>query len=107
MKFMISYDYRRDGLTFEQNVANSQTVTKAYAKWSPADEGFKLLLFVARVSGEGGFMLIETDDAKAIYAFVAKYASWFSCRVEPVLDASESVPIGMASLAWATASAAG
>ena len=106
MKFMISYAYRRDGLTFEENVTNSQALMKAFAKWTPADEGFKLLAFVARVSGDGGFILVETDDLKAIYAFIAKYVSWNACQVDPVLDVAESVAIGQASLAWA-ASAAG
>jgi hypothetical protein len=105
MKFMITFSYRRDGLTFEQSFKNAQSLVKAFAKWRP-DEDFKVHAFLASVSGDGGFVLAEAEDVKTIYAFVMKYASWTSCRVEPVLDVSESVPIGQASLAWAIASTA-
>jgi hypothetical protein len=107
MKFMIAYTYRRDGLTYEEYLANTQALTRVFAKWAPSDEGFKVLSFIARVSGEGGYILVETDDAKAIYAFIAKYVPWNSCTVEPVLDVAESVGIGQTSLAWAAAAASG
>ena len=105
LKFMITYSVRRDGLTAEQNIANSQALIKAFSKWKP-DEGLKIHAYLGSVSGNGGFILAETDDARTISAFAGKFLSWVSVRVEPVLDISESVGIGQTALAWAAASAA-
>ncbi len=104
MKFTITYTFRRDGLTSEQNLKNSRSFINAFGKWKP-DEGFKVHAFLASASGDGGFILAETDDAKKIYAFVATYVFWISCRVDPVLDVSESGWIGELALALAMASA--
>ncbi len=64
-----------------------------------------MLAFVGRVSGGGGYVLVECDDPKTIHAFVGKFIFWNDCEVVPVLDVAESAASAAAALAWARGAA--
>jgi len=102
MKFMIEYQIRVSGLTAEQNIANEQALLNAFGKWKPED-GLKVHVFLGNVSGSGGYVLVEADDAKIIQSFVSKLTFWNDVTVVPVTDIGDSVAIAHASLAWVQA----
>jgi hypothetical protein len=102
MKYMIEYTVRTTGLSFDQNFAGSEALLTAFSKWKPEDEkGLTIHAFVANLAGRGGYILVETNDPKAITTFAAKYNFWNDVNITPVLDIGESVPINAGSLAWA------
>lgn len=86
----------------DQNFAGSEALLTAFSKWKPDDEkGITIHAFVANLAGRGGYILLETNDPKAITAFAAKYNFWNDVNVVPVVDIGESVPINASSLEWA------
>jgi len=102
MKYMIEYTVRADGLSYDQNFAGSEALLTAFSKWKSDDEkGLTIHAFVANLAGRGGYILVETNDPKAITNFASKYNFWNDVNVVPVLDISESVPINASSLEWA------
>jgi hypothetical protein len=60
--------------------------------------------FLSNLAGNGGYVMVEANDPKIIVAFVSKYNYWNDINVVPVLDVGETVPIAVASLAWARSS---
>jgi len=100
MKYLIEYKIRTTGLTYEQNIANSQALLTAFAKWKP-DAGLNVLAFLSKIAGAGGYVLVETDDAKIVQSFVAKFNFWNDIEVIPVNDIGEAVPVAHAALGWA------
>jgi hypothetical protein len=100
MKFMIEYQIRSAGLTYEQSIANGQALLTAFSKWKPED-GLKVHAFLGKVSASAGYVLVEAEDAKAVQSFVTKFSYWNDVTVVPVTDIGDSVAIAHASLAWA------
>jgi Protein of unknown function (DUF3303) len=100
LKYMIEYTIRTPGATHEQNFSNTEGLLSAFGKWKPED-GLTVQAFLSNLNGNGGYVLVEAADPKVIVAFVTKYTFWNDINVVPVVDVSESVPIGAASLAWA------
>jgi len=100
MKYMIEYTIRQAGLSNDQNFGSSEALLNAFGKWKPED-GLTVHAFVSNLSGNGGYVLVETSDPKVIVSFVSKYTFWNDANVVPVVDVGEAVPINAASLAWA------
>jgi hypothetical protein len=100
LKYIIEYTVRTGGLTYDQNFAGSGALLTAFSKWKPED-GLTVHAFVSNLAGNGGYILVETNDPKVVVAFVSKYTFWNDANVVPVVDIGESVPINAASLAWA------
>jgi Protein of unknown function (DUF3303) len=101
MKFVIEYRFRNDGLTYDQNLANTGALLTAFSKWKP-EEGLKVHAFLGKVGGSGGYIFVEADDVKVVQAFVSKFVFWNEVTVVPVLDVGDSVANAHAALAWAT-----
>ncbi len=106
MKYMIEYKIRSAGLTNDQNFAGSEALLNAFGKWKP-EEGLTVHAFVSNLAGSGGYVLVETSDPKVIVAFVSKYNFWNDVNVVPLVDVGESVPVVLASLAWARSASKG
>jgi hypothetical protein len=106
MKYMIKYTVRRIGLTYEQNFADEEALLTAFGKWKPED-GLSIQAFVAKVSGLGGYVLVEATDPKVVTSFIAKFNYWNDVEVVPVIDVSDAVPIAQSALAWARGSSKG
>src|SRR5271165_3621201 len=106
MKYMIEYTIRNTGLTYDQNLAGGEALINAFSKWKP-DEGVNIQAFVSKLSNNGGYVLLDADDPKLIAALVSKFNYWNDVEIIPVLDVSEIVPIGQASIVWARSSSKG
>ena len=106
MKYMIQYTIRSTGLTYDQGLAGVDALLTAFGKWKP-EEGLNILAFVSKLSGDGGYVLVEAADPKVIASFVSKYNYWNDVEVVPVIDVADSVAIGHASLAWARSASKG
>jgi hypothetical protein len=102
MKYMIEYSIRTADLSHDQNLNNQEALLKAFGTWEP-EEGLTIHAFVANLNN-GGYVLVEADDANVVLSFVSKYFAWNDVDVVvPVVDVAESVAVTSASLAWARA----
>jgi hypothetical protein len=102
MKYMCEYTIRTAGLSFDQNIAGGAALLTAFSKWKPEEEkGLTIQAFVSDLAGRSGFILVETDDPKAIATFATKYNYWNDVKITPVIDVSEVVPISASALDWA------
>ena len=106
MKYMIEYTVRNTGLTYDQNLTGSEALMTAFSKWKP-EEGLSIQAFVSKVSGNGGYVLVEANDPKVVTSFVSKFNYWNDVDVVPVIDVGEAVSIGQSLLAWARTSSKG
>ena len=52
-----------------------------------------MIQWVQRCDGNGGFAVLETDDAAALYKDLATWTPWLEFEVYPVLDILEASPI--------------
>ncbi|MDH3706395.1 MAG: DUF3303 family protein [Acidimicrobiia bacterium] len=102
---MIEYAIRTAGLTGEQNMANQEALLNSFGKWEP-EEGLTVHAFVANLDN-GGYVLVGADDVKVVSSFVSKFFYWNDVRVVPVIDVTDSVPIGQAALEWARSTSKG
>ena len=102
MKYMCEYTIRTTGLSFDQNIAGGAALLTAFSKWKPEEEkGLTIHAFVSDLAGRGGFILVETNDRKAVTAFATKYNYWNDVKITPVMDVGDLVPITASSLEWA------
>jgi hypothetical protein len=106
VKYMIAYTVRSAGLTYDQNLTGAEALITAFGKWKP-EEGLAVQAFVSKISGNGGYALVEANDPKIVASFVSKFNYWNDVDVVPVLDIGEAVQIGQSSLAWARNSSKG
>jgi Protein of unknown function (DUF3303) len=105
MKYMIDFTFRTTG-AHDENLGNTETLLRAFSKWRPED-GLTVLAFVVNLGDTGGYVLVDANDPKAVFSFVSKFIAWVESKVVPVVEVSDSVAIGHASLAWARASSKG
>jgi hypothetical protein len=93
MKYVVSWEALP--LT-EETAKRSLTV---FSKWSPSHpEHF--LAFLGRVDGNGGFAVIETDDATEIAKDTAPFLPWFEFHVYPCLEIADTAAINTEALAF-------
>lgn len=87
MKYVVQWT-QRQGLGID-DAKLSQAV---FSKWAPsATTTFHQ--FVARCDGKGGFAVVETEDAAAIYRDATTFGIWFDFQVHPVLEIMDTVAI--------------
>ena len=91
MKFMISWTARGGG-SGADNEAAAKRGLQVFGKWSPP-EGDTFHQFLTRLDGEGGYAVVETDNALNILDSAAKFAPWFKFEVVPVVDIMEGTPV--------------
>ena len=99
LKYVIEYEIRTAGLTYDQNLANQDALLKAFGTWKP-EEGLTVHAFLANMNN-GGYVFVEAEDPTVVSSFVSKYFYWNDINVVPVIDVADNVTIGTASLAWA------
>jgi len=105
MKYVVEYQIRTAGLTYDQNLANQDALLKAFGTWTP-EEGLTVHAFVSNLNN-GGYVLLEADDPNVVYSFVSKFVYWNDINVVPVVDVADGVANGAASLGWARAALGG
>ncbi len=67
-------------------------ILEVLAKWSPP-ESWTIHQWVTRIDGNGGFAVIETDDAASIALALTKFTPYLDFQVFPVLDFEAGVAV--------------
>jgi hypothetical protein len=87
MKYLLAWTTRNGGSHSENEEATKRAL-QMYQKWTPPS-GLNILQWVARVDGEGGYALVETDDPATIAGIPAKFGPYLISEVQPVLEMPE------------------
>lgn len=94
MKYVVSWEARPS--VTEEAAKRSLTV---FSKWSPSHpEHFQA--FLGRLDGNGGFAVVDTDDATEIAKDTAPFMPWFEFHVYPCLEIADSAAIETEALAF-------
>ena len=92
MKYVVTWVIRPN--ITEESTARSLQV---FGKWTPTGTFTE---FLGRVDGEGGFAVVEADDAAVIAKDVAPFVAWFEFAVHPVLEIADTAAIDTEALAF-------
>jgi hypothetical protein len=92
MKYVISWT-NRDGGSGAQNEEDAKRLLQLFSKWSPAPDA-TFHQFVERLSGDGGYAVVESDNPVAVMEGPSKFGSHLKFTIEPVVDIMESVQVG-------------
>lgn len=82
----------RAGGSAAENEASAARVLEITSKWNPSPDT-TIHQFVLRVDGEGGFGVVESNNAADIAATVSRFSPLFEYAVYPVLDVEEALRI--------------
>jgi hypothetical protein len=88
MKFVIAYTSQAGG-SAEDNVKSAEAAQKLLANWIPSPSGV-IHQWVSRVDGNGGFSVIETDNAADLLKDLSTWSPWLRFEVFPVLDIADA-----------------
>jgi hypothetical protein len=91
MKFALAWTNRQGGSPAD-NVGAMDASVKLLASWQPNPD-HEIHQWVQRCDGDGGFCVLDTDNAAALYKDLAAWGPWIDFRVYPVLDIGESTPL--------------
>lgn len=91
MKFVLSYTLR-PGASAADNVASAEAAQKLLSSWTPSSAA-TIHQWVQRCDGNGGFSVLETENAAELYKDLSLWSAWLDFQVYPVLDIVESIPI--------------
>ena len=99
MKFVLEYSDRSSG-SVADNLAAAESAQKLLSSWAP-NPAATIHQWVQRCDGGGGFAVLETDDAGALYKDLATWSPWLEFHVHPVLDILDATPLTDEALATA------
>jgi hypothetical protein len=88
MKYVLSWENRAPGGS--QTEADVRRVVELVSKWQPP-AAWTITEWVARIDGEGGYAVIQTDNAAGILAEIAKFGPYVEFSVHPVVDQADAV----------------
>jgi hypothetical protein len=91
MKFVLAYNQRSAGSASE-NLADGEAAQKLLSNWAPSPQA-TIREWVQRCDGNGGFAVLETDDATQLFKDLATWNPWLEFELYPVLDIMEATPI--------------
>ncbi|HEV3281476.1 MAG TPA: DUF3303 family protein [Acidimicrobiales bacterium] len=88
-KYVLTWRTRASG-SAKQNHEDGKSILDTFAKWQPpADQNW--LQFLARVDGNGGCAVIETDNQAGLMDGTAKFTTWLEFELIPVVDIMDGV----------------
>jgi hypothetical protein len=90
MKFVLTYTQRTGGSAAE-NVAAGEAAQKLLANWTPSPSA-TIHQWVSRCDGNGGFSVIETDNAGDLLKDLTTWSPWLDFQVYPVVDILDATP---------------
>ena len=94
MKYAVTWELRPN--VTEEAAKRSLQV---FGKWSPTHpEHFRE--FLGRLDGNGGFAVVETDDATEIAKDTAPFTPWFDFHVYPCLEIADLAALQGEALAF-------
>ena len=101
MKFALTYTQRSAGSAAE-NLASGEAAQKLLSNWAPHPQA-TIHQWVQRCDGNGGFGVLETDNAAELFKDLATWNPWLEFGLYPVLDIAEATPIASEALSVAKA----
>jgi hypothetical protein len=88
-KYLVTWKVRQNG-TAQQNHDDAKKNLATFAKWTPpAGQDFQQ--FLARVDGQGGYAVVDTNDPASLTDGPSKFGTWFEFEVIPVVDIADGV----------------
>jgi hypothetical protein len=99
MKFVLTYTNRSGGSAAD-NVAGAEAAQKLLSNWQPS-KAATIHQWVQRCDGNGGFSVIETDNAGDLYKDLATWNPWLEFQVYPVIDILDSTTLTSEALSLA------
>lgn len=96
--FQVNYTTRANG-TATENQESARRTLALFSKWSPP-AGMEVKSFYARADGQGGSLIVETDDVKVLLDGPSKFGAINEFEIVPVIEIGEAVPILSEALAW-------
>jgi hypothetical protein len=101
MKYVLAYKARTSD-TAKGNLDASRSAQKLLTSWQPhAPEGISEWL--QRVDGTGGFAVVQTDDAAALFKDMSTWSPWLEFEVIPVIDLADATAMTEAAIQAAAA----
>ena len=97
MKFVLAYTTQKGGSESDRHEA-AKKAQQLLASWQPSDTA-TIVQWLSRVDGNGGFSVIETDNAENILKDLSTWSSFLDFQVYPVLDIGDATPITQAAIA--------
>jgi hypothetical protein len=91
MKFVLTYTQHSSG-TAADNVASGEAAQKLLANWAPSPAA-TIHQWVSRCDGNGGFSVIETDNAGDLLKDLTTWSPWLEFQVFPVVDILDATPL--------------
>jgi hypothetical protein len=91
MKYLVTWTARDGGSAAEVEAAVKRTLA-VFSKWSPPSD-VTFHQFLARLDGEGGCAIVETDNPASVAEGPAKFGPYFEFDVIPVMDITEGTQI--------------
>jgi hypothetical protein len=91
MKFVLAYTARSGGSEVELHEAGKRA-QKLLATWQPS-EAATFHEWVQRCDGNGGFAVLETDNATDLLKDLTIWSSFLEFSVYPVVDIADATPV--------------
>jgi hypothetical protein len=92
MKYVVTWKPRRNGSQVD-NEASSAQLNSLVSKWSPSPS-LTIHQVVRRVDGEGGFAVLESDNAGDLADDLFKFRTLFEYTAYPVIDSHGALQHG-------------
>jgi len=99
MKFVLAFTIRSGGSAAE-NIVGSEAGQKLLSSWTPS-QAATIREWVSRCDGNGGFAVIETDNAGELFKDLTTWNPWFEFQVYPVVDIGDATALQTQALATA------
>jgi hypothetical protein len=91
MKFVLAYTLRSGGSAAE-NASGGEAAQKLLANWAPSQSA-TMHQWLQRCDGNGGFAVVETDNAAELYRDVATWTPWLEFQIYPVVDIQDATAL--------------
>ena len=87
MKYVMAFTNRLGG-TGKENEEAVRRALGVYTKWQPPS-GTTIHQFLGRVDAEGGFAVVETDNAADLLETASKFVPFINYQIYPVVDVGD------------------
>lgn len=89
MKFVLAYTLRPGG-SLNDRLEAAERSQKLLANWQPS-KAATIHQWVNRCDGNGGFAVVENDDANELLRDLATWSPWLEFSVYPVVDIADAI----------------
>ena len=91
MKFVLAFTNRPGG-SVADTISGAEAAQKLLANWTPSPAA-TIHQWVQRADGNGGFCVLETDNAGEMFKDLSTWSAWLDFQVYPVLDIMDAIPL--------------